>query len=127
MTLSSEFKQPRSPDAFGPNPKRKVERTITKVRDSPYKRPFLAPKNKLSPVREETPAKDDPDSTYDSNFFNDLMPDAFSDEDAGEESSDVDTDFEGWDDETTLVARLQDKCAYSQLSASVALTAGLAW
>lgn len=69
-------------------------------------------------MREEPPVKEDADSTYDSNFFNDLVPDAFSDDDPGEDSSDVDTDFEGWDDENTLVARLQDKCAYSHLVAS---------
>ncbi len=107
------FKQPRSPDVFGPNPTRKPVRNVTQVRNSPYNRPLLAPKHKLTPVPEETPEEDDADSTYDSNFFNDLESGAFSDNDDGEDSSDVDTDFEGWDDENTLVARLQDKCAYT--------------
>lgn len=107
------FKQPRSPDVFGPNPTRKPVRNVTQVRNSPYNRPLLAPKHKLTPVPEETPEEDDADSTYDSNFFNDLEAGAFSDNDDGEDSSDVDTDFEGWDDENTLVARLQDKCAYT--------------
>ena len=47
----------------------------------------------------------------------------FSDDGEGEEDdsdSELDSEFEGWDDETTLVAKLQDKCLNAtQLSSLV--------
>jgi len=45
--------------------------------------------------------------TADSSFFREFDLSDFSDG-AGGESSELDSDFEGWDDETTLVAKFQD-------------------
>lgn len=77
---------------------------------------MLAPNNELYTIREESLEPELPEdsrrdvrnSTADSCFFREFDLSDFSDG-AGEDCSELDSDFEGWDDETTLVAKFQDK------------------
>lgn len=73
---------------------------------------MLAPKNELYTIREESLEPELPEDsrrgTADSSFFREFDLSDFSDG-AGEDCSELDSDFEGWDDETTLVAKFQDK------------------
>ena len=78
------------------------------IRQSPYKRPTLAPRSKLETINEEPlPEGTGPQDISATLSFNDLSLDhsGLGDEDASSE----DSDFDGWDDETTLVSRLQEK------------------
>ncbi|OCB84133.1 hypothetical protein A7U60_g8807 [Sanghuangporus baumii] len=86
------------------------------TRDSPYKRPTLIPKSKLQTITEESEELHEPEepsnvrvmrkSAVITSFHEDFSMNEMSDG-RKEESSD-DSDYEGWDDETTLVAKFQE-------------------
>ena len=77
---------------------------------------MLVQASKLATIIEESPEPDSPDesrrdvrnSTADSSFFREFGLSECSDA-HDDESSEMDTDFEGWDDELTLVAKFQEK------------------
>lgn len=99
-------KQKHSPFKFKP------------IRDSPYKRPALIPTSKLQTIREESPEELDEqeersnsramrEQAANSSLHKDFSMDDMSD--GGKSESSDDSDYEGWDDETTLVAKFQEK------------------
>ncbi|KAL5529351.1 hypothetical protein ACEPAG_5336 [Sanghuangporus baumii] len=97
-------KQKNSPFKFKP------------IRDSPYKRPTFIPKSKLQTITEESEELHEPEEpsnvhvmrkpAINTSFHEDFSMDEASD--GGKEESSDDSDYEGWDDETTLVAKFQE-------------------
>ncbi|KAL5490167.1 hypothetical protein ACEPAI_5000 [Sanghuangporus weigelae] len=86
------------------------------IRDSPYKRPTLIPKSKLQTITEESEELYEPEEPSNAHvmrklagntsFHEDFSMNEMSD--GGKEESSDDSDYEGWDDETTLVAKFQE-------------------
>lgn len=109
-------KAPLGVDSHSDTPARRPFK-FKPLRDSPYKRPDFAPKSNLHTIEEESCDEDVHPSTIKSIRFepgNEMMFDKsfkdntydFSDKEMDESS--VGSDFEGWDDETTLVAKFQE-------------------
>lgn len=81
---------------------------LNPIRQSPYKRPTLAPRTKLETINEEPVLEEiEPQDISATLSFNDLSLD--HSEHGDKDTSSEDSDFDGWDDETTLVSRLQEK------------------
>ncbi|THH10850.1 hypothetical protein EW145_g1042 [Phellinidium pouzarii] len=96
-------KTPRSPFEFKP------------LRQSLYNRPVIAPKNNLYTIREESPEEMGADEGRNNRVARNISTasncrDSDMDElyNSGGDCSSEASDFEGWDDETTLVAKFQE-------------------
>ncbi|KAH8117181.1 hypothetical protein DFH11DRAFT_1724241 [Phellopilus nigrolimitatus] len=107
--VRSIFKPPRSPNIGKPQ---RSPFNFKPLRQSPYNRPVRVLKNKLYTIREESPEQivevEDRKDAYqkDASFYKDFDIAELSDGDEGESSET--SDFEGWDDESTLVAKFQE-------------------